>query len=94
MVFDEQISVEIVKYGVGVMTSAGKYHFVASMAGENKIKQLCLSQQRDLLSMPPSKLEWFADEIRAIKAFQDNPRACHKCMRAIETIELGLTPNK
>lgn len=94
MVFDEQFSRQIHQYGVGLMTDAGKYHFVASLAQKNKIKQLCLSQQQDLTHRTPKKIKWFPDESCAIKALQDNRKACHKCMRAIETLTLGSLPNK
>jgi len=94
MVFDEQFSMEILQYGVGLMADAGKYHFVASLAQKNKIKQLCLSQRKDLADRIPKKIKWFPDESCAIKALQENPKACHKCMRAIETLTLGYTPIK
>ena len=94
MVFDEQFSMEINQYGVGLMADAGKYHFVASLAEKNKIKQLCLAQHQDLTDRTPQKIKWFPDEACAIKALLDNRKACHKCMRTIETITLGLTPNK
>ncbi|MBA3009377.1 MAG: hypothetical protein KKF12_16375 [Proteobacteria bacterium] len=88
MVFDEQFSIEIVKYGVGPITRAGRYHFVAALEGKNKIRQLCLSQQQDLSAMAIKKTQWFSKESSAIKAFQENRKACHKCMRALETLEL------
>jgi hypothetical protein len=94
MVFDEEFSVEIIKYGIGLTTRAGKYHLLASLSKENRVKQLCLSQIKEIDPPALKKIKWFSDESSVIKALQENPRACNKCMRAIETITLGLSLSK
>ena len=94
MVFDEKFTRKISRYGICLVAKAGRYHFVASLAEKNKIRLLCLTQHQDLSVMTPQKIKWFPNESCAIKALLDNPKACHKCMRAIETRTMDSTPNK
>ncbi len=90
MFFDDLIPKEIGKYGVGMTAGKGRYHFMASMAEENKVKQLCLSRHRELSGVQKKPVKWFDSESRAVQVFRNNKKACHKCLRTIETIELGL----
>ena len=90
MFFIDLTSREIDRYGVGMTTGKGRYHFMASIGHEKRVRQLCMSKQKDLNGLS-GKVKWFDSESRAVKAFRKNKKACHKCLRAIETIELKMS---
>ncbi len=90
MFFDDLIPKEIDKYGVGVTAGKGRCHFMASLAEEDKVRQLCLSRHQELNGLPGRPVKWFDSESCAVQVFRNNKKACHKCLRTIETIELSL----
>ena len=89
MFFDRIVSEEISKYGVGMIAGNGRYHFVASLGGADRVRQLCVATHCDLNELPAKTFKWFDDESRAVQVFRKNKKACHKCLRRIETIELN-----
>ena len=92
MFFDEFIPGEVDKYGFGMTAGNGRFHFMVAFSDEDgdRVRQLCLSRHRDLRRLDGKPMKWFADETRAVDKFRNNKKACHKCLRAIETIELNL----
>jgi hypothetical protein len=91
MFFDDLIPRQIDKYGVGVTAGKGRYHFMASLAEEDKVRQLCLSRNKELNGLSGKPVKWFDNESNAVRVFRNNKKACHKCLRTIETIELDLS---
>lgn len=90
MFFDEKLSDQIEKYGFGLLTGNGKYHFVAALSETDSIVQLCcVSRPMNTRSLPKNKFVWFDDEDRAAHKFQKNKKACHKCLRTLETIQFA-----
>ncbi|MCG8632873.1 MAG: hypothetical protein MI863_03545 [Desulfobacterales bacterium] len=94
MFFDDLKPNEIDKYGVGVTAGKGRYHFMASLAEAGQVRQLCLSRYKELNGLSGKPVTWFDSESRAVQVFRNNKKACHKCLRTIETIELDLFENR
>lgn len=88
MFFDGIVSEEVSKYGVGMIAGKGRYHFVASLGGADRVRQLCIATHCDLNGLPANTFKWFDNESHAVQVFRKNKKACHKCLRSIETIEL------
>ncbi len=84
MLFNHQKINQITRYGIGLVTKAGKYHLVASMDNENVVKRLCISQDIDIHKINGHQFKWFDDKLHAINALRKHSKACHKCMRSIE----------
>ena len=89
MFFDRIVSEKISKYGVGMIAGKGRYHFVASLGEADRVRQLCIATHCDLNGLPASAFKWFDNESHAVQVFRENKKACHKCLRSIETIELN-----
>ncbi|HCY86303.1 MAG TPA: hypothetical protein DHV36_14305 [Desulfobacteraceae bacterium] len=90
MFFDDFIPGQIDKYGFGMTAGNGRFHFMVALSDGERVRQLCLSRRRDLRRLDGKPVKWFDDESRAVDVFRNNKKACHKCLRAIETIELNL----
>lgn len=90
MFFDEFIPGEIDKYGFGMTAGNGRFHFIVAFADDDRVRQLCMSRPRDPHRLDGKPVKWFSSEARAIQVFRNHKKACHKCLRAIETLELSL----
>ena len=90
MFFDDLTPGEIEKYGFAMTAVNGRFHFMVAFADDDRVKQLCLSKHKTLQKLNGKPAKWFTEESRAVAVFRKNKKACHKCLRAIETIELSL----
>ena len=88
MVFDEQMSGEVARYGVGMMAGHGRYHLIAALGGNRKVRSLCVSCFRDVEGLPAKQIRWFDSEAKALRAFCKQKAACQKCLRVIEAAVL------
>ncbi len=91
MFFDDFLPKKIDKYGVGVTAGKGRFHFIASLVEDDTVRQLCLSRHKELNGLSDKPVIWFDSESSAVQVFRNNKKACHKCLRTIETIELNLS---
>lgn len=88
MYFDDQVSKKIKGYGVGTTAEKGRYHLLASLQETDRIKLLCLSSPAPINGRPEKPIRWCKDEIHAVQVLRSHKRACQKCLRSIETIEM------
>lgn len=90
MFFDDQESKGSVKFGVGMTAGKGRYHFIASFGESETFQQLCISNHKDIQGVSDKPVRWFDTESRAVQVLKDTKKACHKCLRTIESAELDL----
>ena len=90
MFFESDTPEQIEKFGIALLTGKGKFHFIASVSdqssGPESIRLMCRSGSLDAPISVLKKSRWFCDEMDAADRFRKNPNACHKCLRAMETI--------
>lgn len=90
MFFESDMPEQIEKFGIALLTGKGKFHFIASVPAEppgtERIRLMCRSGSLDSPNPVLKKSRWFGDEMEAADRFRKNPNACHKCLRAMETI--------